>query len=469
MLCFSASRSTTPAGGDDQTVDTADYAYLAVTAGDGATTGVVAELAKVGTAFAVGTKPIDNGTAKDDYTVNLTNNSVTYSVSNDGVSGLAKTYTTITVNGTDVTSAADKAKGETKTIVLTGYTIDFSIDNPDASLTGNLEPITGKMSGEMIGLIEVSKLVKGEIGNETTVEVKAITDTYYKSGLATTIKPSAVIAFYPAEATDVDSLTYLGNPVTDKQAFVDYLNSARVNTKADDYTASSTASTSLAAYKKAVKDAYSADVWNDLKTNMRDLAASGLSSIMISDTAAGDLTRETVFNNAEGTSTAVITLKNTTASVMEFTAEGSDAGDIVYALAPQGSVVITLSGNTTGPTSFSASDYKIAGTLQVYAYTDGTFGDNENSDYASVEIKDLAGKLKTAIAVERGATQNEDKTYVVADITAIDFSGAVTGGSIETVIDANVLPGVAGEGSTTDPYTLTAYGALSVDCAKVGK
>ena len=460
--------STTPAGGDDQTVDTTDYAYLAVTAGMTEGDGVIATLNQVASMFAKDTQLMTAGAEADKYSVDLANNSFTYTESSDDVGGLAGTSLVITVSGKDVTADADKATE--KTIVLDSYTIEFSIENPDADVTGVLAPITGKMSGKIMGVVEATGLTNSVVGTGTSIKVSAISNTYYKSGLTTSQMPTEVIAFYPAEAGDVESLTYLGNPVTDKDAFVKYLNSDRVNEDAKIY-ATTTATTSLATgYEAAVKKAYATAVWTDVKENVVELASAGLADMIKDDPAASGLKRETTFTSGATESSAVITISNNTQGTTTFT---SASGKNVFALGQGDTVTITLSGlnvaDGTG-TSFTATNYSITGKLAVYATGTTTFEDSKlNADYGYVEIKDLAGAFASGSEFTVAREQKTDGSYGVADLSSetVTFTDCtVTGGTIDTEITANVLPGIVGAGTTADPYVFSEFGPVSVNCAK---
>ena len=447
--------STTPAGGDDQTVDTSDYAYVAASDSD-----VQNMLGEVASKFATSVALMTDGEYLDDYTGDLAANSFTYETRTAGVNGLPETYTVITVSGRDVTAEATAKAGTGKTILLDEYTISFSIDGPYAVL-GNLDPITGVISGDIIGLVEITGLEDGEIGDSTDMAIK-VPASPVLAGLTGKV-PTVVTAFLPADAADVESLSYAGHDVVAAD-FVAYINnSTRVNTNNAEYTAITTPTASIDAYKAYQTKEYSTAVYGNLSGAIK-ASTGGFTALVKEDTGA--ISTKITIGSVTGTASSLeITYTNSTENDVVVATDGT----VHYAVPGGKSLTVLLEGKSTSASKFVAETYTINGVLNAYkAATPNT--DNVYGDYTSITVTDLKGNLDTTTAAnvtfEEGETVNGVKAVkeIPADFTfANDSKADIASGTIDVTINAKVMPGFAGEGENT---TLAALGAISIDCSK---
>ena len=464
LFSFAACDNSSPAvdDDDDQTVvETNDYAKRAVAE----VNAVLSHAFTDSTGFFYAGKAVmTDGKYSDDYTADVVAGTVTYSKHDDNaVAGLAETYTTVTLSGVDITE--DDAPATEKTILLTSYTIDFSKD-PEANngVYGSLDPVAGKITGNVIGMITFEDLTStGAIGEETTITVTAATAS--DPAVAATGISAKVVAFLPEDASS-QSVTFCGTPVSSAD-LVAYLNSTRTNSGVVvDYEVASTVIASNAKYKAYwAESKFGKTVYTNLMTDVVQLATAGLKDIVLDTDMVGRTTQYTE-GSTTTPSTAVITFTNSDPdNPMQFATDGTD---LVYAIPVGGSISVTLEGKA-GATkgSFSATDFTVNGRLDVYKYASPVVMNDTtlNADYKYVDIDGLTGKFKTPVTVTQGAKENGvdtatiDAALAFADATNID-------GTINTEINAKVMPGTAGTGEDT---TLAALGVIAVDCAKASK
>ena len=463
LFSFAACDNSSPAvdDDDDQTVvETNDYAKRAVEEVNAVLNGAFTDSTGF---FYAGKAVMTDGKYSDDYTADVVAGTVTYSKHDDNaVAGLAETYTTVTLSGVDITE--DDAPATEKTILLTSYTIDFSKD-PEANngVYGSLDPVSGKITGNVIGMITFEDLTStGAIGEETTITVKAATTS--DPAVAATGISAKVVAFLPDDPA-AQSVTFCGTKL-DSEDLVAYLNSNRTNDVVKDYVVASTVITSNAKYKAYwAESQFGETVYTNLMADVVQLAADGLKNLVLDTDMVGRTTQYTE-GSTTTPSTAVITFTNSDPdNPMQFATDGTD---LVYAIPVGGSISVTLEGKA-GATkgSFSATDFSVNGRLDVYKHASPVVMNDTtlNADYKYVDIDGLTGKFKTPVTVTQGAKENGVDTATID--SALAFAEATNiDGTINTEINAKVMPGTAGTGEDT---TLAALGVIAIDCAKASK
>ena len=213
------------------------------------------------------------------------------------------------------------------------------MENPDAASTGNLSPVTGEISGDMIGKVAVEGLSNNEITTTTKItisgingQVKSTADDRMSSVVVSSASvnvPSAILVFFPDAASDVASLSYVGHDVN-KEDFVAYINNNRVNKHLKEYTISDSV-TSNVAYKDFQEDQYGWLVYNTFNTNALVAKLAGMLS-----------TADSLYTAGESTSSATFTITNEGSTPATFV-EVADP-EITYAIPSKGSIVVTFEG-----------------------------------------------------------------------------------------------------------------------------
>ena len=428
--------STTPDTPDeDQTGVTSGAALSAVESPT-----VKAELAKINTQFGASAKIWDTDKLATGYSVDLAGNSLTWTKTDaEAVVDLEKTYTTITVSGTDITPVADK--DSKKVILLERYELEFCQPVDSAALTEGF--VSGTISGDMIGQVTITLGADGKVSNVAV----AVAPATVMTGLTGKI-PTAVLAFLPASAEDVE-LTYAGAEV-DSEKFVDYINSARVNTSlANGYAVADTL-TSYNSYKTYWDTQYKSDIYTKLSAALLEEDTGMVDFI---DFEKPGLTSTYTYGQSE--SSATITFTNGTEDDVQFAAAD---GGLIYSVPVGETVTISLSGKTQTTSTFQADAYTLEGTFNVYSAAN-----TANADYKTVDVN-LEGTVTAGAdslvtkADEGNTVKSLAASFTFAVSTALDLDSV----AVSTTVEAKVLPGASTANNVT---TLTALGPVTVNAA----
>ena len=445
------SNSNAPSGDDEQVgTDTRDYAYVAA---QNVPAKMLTFTNSTDGKFKATASLMAAGKWTTDYSGDLAANSFTYTTRTKGVNGLADEYTIITVSGRDITDETTSKNGTAKTVLLDRYTVEFSYNDSEALKEGIMEPVTGKLSGDMIGLVNVTDLVDGDIDDSTAIAV-AVAGTDYLTTAA-----SDVIAFLPDEADDVE-LSYLGNAVTasDFVAYVNYKGPKTGNLVSAD------------AYYDAAVETYSGNVYSSFTGIVS--AASKAGGILDIIATPGEFTATYEYINGTDDSSAVLTITNPTSKAVKF-AQITDG--VQYVLDKGATITITFEGERLTDSTFTAERYTIDGNLLTFKTNAAELNsDNVYADYASIAVKGFAGNLEGFTFTQSGtnAAGKPDTTLpsgfkFTKTVTSAEEMD-VTGGTIETTVTAMVGPSFDSATAGEDT-TYAQLGEIVVDCAEEAK
>ena len=443
------SNANAPAGDDDQTVDTTDYAYVVANYVEGklspATgTGLIEKAFNAGDVYTSGAYVV-KGVSYD-----ATTKTLSYTEKTDAVGELPDRYDTIILSGKDVSTSSDISAHKT-IIMLDSYKYTFVSASHDYSDT--VQTISGDVKGDFLAKLTVENNADGTLKD---IDIAVVSPA------------GKVLAFLPSETSDVVSISVNGKSASSEN-FIAYINDGVEYTAADDFV------TSNKAYYDVQKKVGTQAVYGAVDAYI-GTDATGLAKFLLDNygaTASRNAAVSSSATFATNAASATITYKNDEAESASVGSVKYNSVDYVFTIPAGETFTVKLESDTTEQTgkTFDAVKYTINGKLNVYAsYTDATTH-TANAVTDQIDIQNLVGTMDA-----KTITLTDEKTRLADNGLPTGFSFAkadgqnkitATNGDVVSTVKTPAGPALV-QNKDTELYTdLAPLGKITIECEKV--